>query len=107
MMQSRKFLTFFCALLLFSAGVHAEEKSGMTKGAQASTEEFAQDVFLKRNGKKGVSVEFDCSPMSSKSPYCLINMVDLDNHVICYGLVLNAKVVNPALSCVPIANTHK
>ena len=98
---------FTCFFMIFSPQVIAEENQGTAKAASVSTaDDSTQDIFLKRNGKKGVSVEFDCSPMSSKSPYCLIHMVDQDNHVICYGLVSNAKVVNPVLSCVPLVQ-HK
>lgn len=61
----------------------------------------AEDTFFAANGAKGVQVAFDCSPKHSKSPYCMIRIKDLDNGVVCLGLVSSEKVVNPSLSCVP------
>ncbi len=88
-----QFKNLFFVLVLASASVFSQF---------SSAEETTKDVFMKGKNAKGVSVEFDCNSKDAKSPYCLLQIVDSDHQVICYGLVSNEKVVNPSISCVPI-----
>jgi len=82
----------------------AESKSS---NCAESTDAPAEDVFLKTKTNKGIKVQYDCGVNTAKSDYCLIHVNDEDSGVKCYGLVSNAKVINPALSCVSISKAKK
>lgn len=91
--------TFLTVILTLTSNLAAQATTDHHTKAEKS--DAAEDSFFQTNGKGGVNVAFDCSPKNSKSPYCMIRIKDLDNGVVCLGLVSSEKVVNPALSCVP------
>lgn len=105
-MNSKSLNTFAGVTLSTWTLSFAMSQTLMAGPSQGQAQEIPKDVFYQA-GSNSTAVEFDCAPKTSTSPYCLIRILDPVKQVVCYGLVSSEKVVNPAISCVPMANMRR